>query len=133
MIFEDVLVEITQKYPRCPVKKLPAGREHPREFIVVFEPTEKHPEWSMGLSYVLSSEPHHHKKIRELYIVERGEIELFVGTTSFIMGEGSWRVVPENTTHWMHATVNAPSYAIVRIYSSPGWTLADHHSDKEIV
>lgn len=132
MIFQDVLVEITRKYPGCPVKKLPSGREHPSEYIVVLEPTEKHPPWSMGLSYVLFSQPHHHKKIRELYVVERGEIELFVGSTSFIMNEGSWRVVSENTTHWMTKTKNC-AYAIVRIYSSPGWTLNDHHSDRKVV
>lgn len=126
MIFSDVLIEILRRYPDAQIKTIPRGAKYPSEFIVVPEPTENHPEWSMGVSYVQSSRRHYHEKTRELYVVEQGEIDLFIGSESLVLGPGNWHEVPENTVHWVCATLKC-AYAIVRIYSNPGWTLQDHH------
>src|SRR3989344_7639226 len=111
---ESVVEEFKQRFPGRNIVMLPA--ENPTEIICEIEPTEEHPDYSIALAVVDRSEPHHHEKSVETYLIEEGTLILHVEDEQIILKEGDTYVVNPTSVHW--AEGNATH---VRVESRPGW------------
>lgn len=107
------------KHPGREIKMKP--EENPTEIICEFEPTAEHPEYSVALVAIDSSEPHYHKQSTETYAVLTGYLTLKLTRKEVLLYPGITHVVPPNTVHSAEG-----KGTIVRVESRPGWTPEDH-------
>lgn len=119
MNVQEVTDTLGRNHPGKKIIKLP--EQNPTEIICELEPTSDHPEYSVAISVISSSEPHHHKTSTEEYRVVRGDVNLTVDGKIVVLHPGDSYIIKPGVVH--SATGNT---AVIRVTSHPGWTAEDH-------
>jgi mannose-6-phosphate isomerase-like protein (cupin superfamily) len=112
------------KHPGRDIIMIPP--ENPTEIICEVEPTSEHPEYSVALVAIDSSEPHYHKLSTETYTVLKGALALKLSRKEVLLYPGISYVVPPNTVHSAEGDRTIGDITIVEVTSRPGWTPEDH-------
>jgi mannose-6-phosphate isomerase-like protein (cupin superfamily) len=116
---ERILDELRAAYPGKKTYELGENEMH---FVCEVEPVEEHPEYDKAVEVIISSEPHQHLKMTQVYKVLKGSLTLFVEDKVIPLHTGDTYTVKPGNVHW--AKGNGNSW--VEIYSTPGWTKEDH-------
>ena len=87
--------------------------------------------YGIAVVEVQESQPHHHNRTRECYLLLRGRVEVFVNGDSTILERfGDRIVIPPGVPHWARAVGGGGQPAVVAVISDPPWTPEDHHPVK---
>lgn len=114
-----VIAELKNQYPGCRIIKLPEN--NPTEILCEIESAEDHPEYSVAISVIDRSVPHHHNHMTEVYEVLTGKLSVFIDGVEHKLGEGDQLTIPPGTTHY---AVGNETW--IKCTCLPGWTVDDH-------
>lgn len=119
MDYKQIIERLEIEYPGSKLVKLP--EENPTEILCELDPTEHHPEYSVAISVIDRSVPHHHELATEEYEVLDGELSVFVdGVETKLVKGDSLKITPPS----VHFAVGNQTW--IKCISKPGWTLDDH-------
>jgi len=116
---EKVIKQLSKKYPGKKIFK--NNEENPTEIICEIEPAINHPEKSIAIAVIDKSEPHYHKKIKEIYKVIKGNLTVNKNGKNFHLKEGDSLIIKPGEIHFALG-----KEAWVKARSKPGWTIKDH-------
>jgi quercetin dioxygenase-like cupin family protein len=114
-----VFERLKREYPGKKIMALPESE--PTEILCEVEPSADHPEYSVAISVIDKSVPHHHIKSTEIYTILEGELSLMIDGKTHHLKEGESIIIPPNAAH---SAVGNETWVSCR--SEPGWTFGDH-------
>jgi mannose-6-phosphate isomerase-like protein (cupin superfamily) len=113
----EVAAQLRLAYPGKPVIFLP-DEENPAEIIVEIEKTDI---TSTAMAVIDRSAPHFHRRTREIYVVERGRLNLHFNRAKVTLEPGGVYIIHPGHVHWAEG-----ASAWVRVICTPPWTADDH-------
>lgn len=122
MDYKSVITKLEDRHPGRKIIKLPEN--NPSEILCEVDPTENHPAYSIAISVIDRSIPHHHNNITEIYEVITGNLSVFIDGIEHILTEGDKLTIPPGTTHY---AVGNETW--IKCAARPGWTVEDHIMD----
>ena len=122
---QAMIDELQYRHEGRPLKQI---KESGRIVEVVCELGSDHAgSWSTALAIIGESAPHFHRKMKEVYLVARGTLDVHLKTTSseFIirLHEGDHYVIVPFTVHFAEG-IDEP--AEVLVIATPAWSPEDH-------
>lgn len=116
MNVQKVVEELKKKYP---VKKvIVTDPENPGEIICETKPGKEKSEAVAVIDYTRF---HYHKVLTEVYEVTKGELTMNISGKKKVVKEGESITLLPGTRHSADG-----NETWIRVYSTPGWTPADH-------
>ena len=91
-------------------------------FVCEVEPVEEHPEYDRAVEVIISSKPHKHNKMVQVYTILKGNLEVHINNEVIQLKKGDKYTVNPPKVHW--AKSNDECW--LEIYSEPGWAKEDH-------
>lgn len=119
MNYIHIINKLEKQYPGCKIIKLPEN--NPTEILCEIDPTEDHPEYSVAISVIDRSIPHHHNNMTEIYEVVTGNLSVFIDGIEHKLEEGDQLTIPPDSNHY---AVGNETW--IRCTARPGWTVEDH-------
>ena len=116
---EKVIKELSQKYPGKNILKFP--EDNPTEIICETDMEGSSTKKNFAVAVIDRSEPHYHKKTKEIYKIIKGELSLFIENQEHKLKEGDTLTIRRGEVHY---AVGNETW--VEVYSEPGWTQEDH-------
>jgi mannose-6-phosphate isomerase-like protein (cupin superfamily) len=116
---ERILLKLMSLYPGKKVYDLSGKGTH---FVCEIEPVEDHPEYDKAVEVIISSEPHKHLKMTQVYKILEGSLTLYVDDKTILLNKDEQYTVEPGKVH----SAEGDDQTLVEIYSTPGWTKEDH-------
>lgn len=116
---QKVIDELKKQYT---FKKIVQNdKTNPTEIICEVEPTSEHPEYSVAIAVIDSSNTHYHTKATETYTVLKGILTIVKDGIEHTLKEGRSLVIRPGEVHQAKG-----NETLVHVSSNPGWTREDH-------
>lgn len=116
---QKVIDELKKQYT---FKKIVQNdKTNPTEIICEVEPASEHPEYSVAIAVIDSSNTHYHPKATETYTVLKGILTIVKDGIEHTLKEGRSLVIRPGEVHQAKG-----SETLVHVSSNPGWTREDH-------
>lgn len=112
MNVERIIKELSQKYRDKKIIK--NNEENTTEIICEIE-------LGFAIAVIDKSEPHFHKKAREVYELIKGNITVYRDNRKYKLKEGDKLTIKPGEVHFA-----VGNEAWVKVYSEPAWTPEDH-------
>jgi len=116
---ERILSELRAAYPGKKAYDLSESGTH---FVCEVEPVDEHLEYDKAVEVIITSAPHKHLKMTQVYTMLKGTLTFHVDDKTILLNTGDTYTVEPNHVHWAEGNENS----WVEIYSTPGWTKEDH-------
>jgi mannose-6-phosphate isomerase-like protein (cupin superfamily) len=114
-----ILDKLNLRYPGKNAYDLSGKGIH---FVCEIEPVKDHPEYDKAVEVILTSEPHKHLKMTQVYKVLEGSLTLHSDDKTILLNKDDQYVIEPGKIHWAEGN----ELTLVEIYSTPGWTKEDH-------
>lgn len=114
-----IIAKLENQYPGCRIIKLPEN--NPNEILCEIDPTENHPDYSIAISIIDQSVPHHHNQMTEVYEILTGSLSVFVDGIEHKLKEGDQLTIPPGSVHYA-----VGNQTWIKCTAKPGWTAEDH-------
>ena len=114
-----IISQLKAKYPGKDCYDLDGRGMH---FVCEVEPVNEHPEYDRAVEVIIQNKPHKHLKMTQQYTILLGKLDLYVNNQKHHLFPGDKFTVSPNSVHW----AISQNECWVEIYSTPGWTKADH-------
>lgn len=119
MNVDQVIAQLQAQYPGKTIIQNPS--QNPTEIICEIEPAADHADYSVAISVIDKSKPHHHDITEETYEVIKGRLVLFTDDQSHTLFPGDSYTIKPGIHHY--ATGDE---TWTKTTARPGWTPKDH-------